>query len=72
MRILLSNGDFNLHINKGFGEDYYVSKRKKMGQNLSQTNIKGNMGVEYLKSENELIQEYIEHQKNSFDINEKL
>ena len=73
MRILLSNGDFNLHINKGlFGPEYYANKRKKMGGNLSQTNIKGGMGAEYLKSENELIQEYIEHQKNSFDINKKL
>ena len=72
MRILLSNGDFNLHINKGFSEDYYVSKRKKMGQNLSQTNIKGGRGLEYLNSEEDARKEYRNNQEKSFDINKKL
>ena len=69
MNVMIGEDAFGLHIDKGFGESYYANKRKKMGENLSQTNINGGMGIEYLKREEESIKEYREHQANSFDIN---
>lgn len=73
MKKLLYDDGFSLHIDKGlFGREYYISKKKKMGQNLSETNIRGGMGFEYLKSEEELGKIYDENQKNSFDLNKKL
>ena len=66
---MIAENAFGLHIDKGLSEDYYVNKRKKMGANLSQTNIKCGMAIEYLKSEEESRKEYREHQSKSFDIN---
>lgn len=72
MKILLSNSDFCLHIDKGLGEDYFVRRRQAMGRNLSETNKKGGMCFEYLKNENELREEYINKQKKSFDLNKSI
>ena len=69
MRIMLSDKDFCLHIDKGLGEDFFVQKRQKMGANLSQINIRGGMCLEYLKKEEELRKEYRDKQEKSFDIN---
>ena len=69
MKILLSKDDFCLHVDKGFGEAHFIKKRQKMGANLSETNRKGGLCIEYLKSVEELKQEYAEKQKNCFDIN---
>lgn len=69
MRIMLSDKDFCLHVDKGLGEDFFVQKRQKMGANLSKINIRGGMCLEYLKKEEELRKEYREKQKKSFDIN---
>lgn len=69
MKIILDSNDFCLHINKGLGLDYFLSKRKRMGDNLSDTNKKHGMAIEYLKSEEESRKEYLENQKKSFDIN---
>lgn len=69
MRIMLTNDGFNLHVDKGFGENYFIQKRQRMGANLSKTNINGGMCLEYLKNEEELRQEYKEKQSKSFDIN---
>lgn len=66
---MIGEDAFGLHIDKGFGIDYYLNKRKKMGANLSQTNIKCGMAIEYLKSEEDSIKEYKEHQAKCFDIN---
>lgn len=72
MMIMLSNDGFCLHMDKGFGEDYFVKKRKKMGANLSEANIKGGMAIEYLKSEEESRKEYRDKQEKSFNLNEKI
>lgn len=69
MRIMLTNDGFNLHVDKGFGENHFIQKRQRMGANLSKTNINGGMCLEYLKNEEELRQEYKEKQSKSFDIN---
>lgn len=66
---IIAEDAFGLHIDKGLGEDYYVARRKKMGDNLSKTNRQCGMCIEYLKSEEESRKEYREHQAKSFDIN---
>lgn len=69
MKVLKSSLGFCLHIDKGFGEDYYVSKHKKMGENLSETNKQYGMGIHYLFSEQQMREEYKTHQNRGFDIN---
>jgi len=69
MMILLDKQSFCLHINRGFGADYYAKVRHQMGKNLSKTNLMGGMGVEYLNSVEKLKEDYLNNQKNSFDIN---
>ena len=69
MNILLTDQAFCLHINRGFGADYYASTRVKMGKNLSKSNIMHGMGVEYLKGYDVLRNIYLENQSKSFDIN---
>ena len=66
---MIAEDAFGLHIDKGFGLDYYLEKRRKMGANLSQTNIKCGMAIEYLKSVEDSTKEYKEHQAKCFDIN---
>ena len=68
--IMLVNNGFCLHIDKGLDEEFYVSKRKRMGENLSEINKRFGMACEYLKSEEESRKEYREHQEKSFDLNE--
>ena len=68
--IMYTNDGFCLHVDKGFGIEYYLTKRKKMGENLSETNKQFKMGIEYLKSEEESINEYKKHQSESFNIND--
>lgn len=72
MQIMLSIDGFCLHVDKGFGESYFIKKRQKMGANLSETNKRGGMCTEYLKSVEELKQEYADKQKKSYDLNKKL
>ena len=72
MRILLANNAFCLHIDKGLSEDFYVNKRKKMADNLSEVNKKGGLCIEYMKSEEDSRKEYREHQSRSFNINDNL
>ena len=69
MNVMVADNAFGIHIDKGFGEDYYVAKRRKMGENLSETNKRGRMGIEYLKSEEDSRKEYRDNQAKSFDIN---
>lgn len=68
---MIAEDAFGLHIDKGFGLDYFLKKRKRMGDNLSKTNVMCGMAIEYLKSEEDSTKEYKEKQKNCFDINEK-
>ena len=70
MKILLAKNDFCLHIDKGFGIEYKYKIRQKMNDNLSDTNKRYGMCVEYADSFEKLEKEYIEHQENCFDIND--
>lgn len=71
MRIMLSNDGFCLHIDKGFGIDYKYKIRQKMNDNLSETNKRANMCIEYGDSFDKLAEEYKRNQENSFDINDR-
>lgn len=70
MTIMLSNNGFNLHIDKGFGLDYKYKVRQRMYANLSDTNKRYGMAIEYADSYEKLEREYNNNQKNSFDIND--
>lgn len=70
MRIMLPNNGFNLHIDKGFGLDYKYNVRQRMYANLSQTNKRYGMAIEYADSYEKLEREYKNNQENSFDIND--
>lgn len=69
MRMMISNDGFNLHIDKGFGADYKFNIRQKMNANLSETNKRSRMCIEYADSYDKLKQEYEENQRKSIDIN---
>lgn len=69
MRIMLANDAFCLHIDKGFGVDYKYKIRQKMNDNLSDTNRRGGMCVEYSDSFEKLERNYRYNQENGFDIN---
>ena len=70
MKIMLSKNGFNLHIDKGFGLDYKYKVRQRMYANLSDTNKRYGMAIEYADSYEKLEREYKNNQKNSFDIND--
>lgn len=70
MKIMLSNNGFNLHVDKGFGIDYKYKVRQRMYANLSDTNKRYGMAIEYADSYEKLEREYKNNQKNSFDIND--
>lgn len=72
MKLMISDKGFNLHIDKGLGEDYYVQRRKKMANNLSDINKQHGFCIEYSKTEEESRREYKEHQSKSFNLNEKV
>lgn len=70
MKIMLSNNGFNLHIDKGFGLDYKYKVRQRMYANLSDTNKRYGMAIEYADPYEKLEKEYRNNQANSFDIND--
>ena len=70
MKIMLSNNGFNLHVDKGFGLDYKYKVRQRMYANLSETNKRYGMAIEYADSYEKLEREYKNNQENSFDIND--
>lgn len=72
MMIMLSYDGFCLHIDKGFGIDYKYRIRQKMWENLSDTNKRGGMCLEYADDYDKVKKEYLENQKKSFDINKKI
>lgn len=69
-KILFADCGFCLHIDKGFGIEYKHNIRKQMNNNLSQENKTHKLCFEYAKDFEELKEEYINNQKNSFNINE--
>lgn len=70
MKIMLAQNGFCLHIDKGFGLDYKFNIRQKMNDNLSETNRKNGMCVEYGNSFEALKKEYEDNQKKSININD--
>lgn len=62
----------SLHINKGFGEDYFAEKRKKAYDRLSMTNKMKGYGYEYGWSDEKQRQWYKDNVAKSFSINDKL
>lgn len=72
MKILFSDRGFNLHLDKGFGIDYKYNIRKKMNDNLSKENRRNHFCYEYADSYEKLKRDYLENQRNSFNLNEKV
>lgn len=72
MMVMLYQDGFCLHVDKGFGLSWKYRVRQKMNDNLSSTNKNSGMCVEYGMSYAELEKEYVENQKNSFDLNKML
>lgn len=69
-KLYQTNKIITFHINKGLSEDFFVNRRKIMGERLSDTNKKYKMAIEYLNPEDEIRKEYRNYQKESFDISE--
>lgn len=69
MKILYSTDGFCLHVDKGMGLDYKYAIRQKMNKNLSETNKRSGMCIEYADSYEKLKKEYEENQNKSFDLN---
>lgn len=69
MKILLAKNAFCLHIDKGFGISYKFNIRQKMNANLSETNKRSGMCVEYGDSYDKLKAEYSNNQAKAIDIN---
>lgn len=72
MKIMLTTEGFNLHIDKGFGWEYKYNIRQKMNDNLSDTNRRCGMCIEYADDLEKVKAEYEKNQANSFDINDLL
>lgn len=70
MRVEIPTDGFNLHLDKGFGLEYKYKIRQRMNANLSETNKRYGMAIEYADSYEKLAREYKNNQENSFDINE--
>ena len=58
------------HIDKGLSEDYFVNRRKKQGERLSDTNKKYKMAIEYLQPEEKTREEYRKRLSESVNISE--
>lgn len=68
IKLLETDKAYAIHVNKGFSEDYFVERRRIMGKNLSDVNRKWNMGIEYLRSEEDCRKEYRYYQANSINV----
>ena len=69
MKIMLTTEGFNLHIDKGFGWEYKYNIRQKMNDNLSETNRRCGMCIEYADDLEKVKAEYEKNQEKSIDIN---
>ena len=69
MKIMLTTEGFNLHIDKGFGWEYKYNIRQKMNANLSETNRRCGMCIEYADDLEKVKKDYENNQATSFDIN---
>lgn len=64
----ITNDIITFHINKGLNEDMFVNRRLTIGKRLSNTNKMYGCGVEYMKKEEEIRQEYRNNQAKAIDI----
>ena len=65
----ISQKILEFHINKGLSENYFVERRKILGERLSEENKKINAGLEYLLNEETNREYYRAIQKRSIDVN---
>lgn len=72
MRIMLANDAFCLHVDKGFGLDYKYKIRQRMNDNLSETNKRANMCIEYADTYDKLKKQYEDNQSKSFNLNKRI
>lgn len=68
LKLYVSDKVTAFHINKGLGENYFVEKRKRMGERLSEDNKSHGMCVEYNYPEEQSRKEYQDYVKESIDI----
>jgi hypothetical protein len=59
------------HTDKGFGIEYKLKRYKEMNDRLSQVNRKNKWCIHYGFSEEKLTNDYLNCQKNSFNVNDK-
>ena len=69
MKLYISNKIYTIHIDKGFGEDYFVNRRKLMNNRLSKENKENFLCVQYGYDEITHREEYREHQHNAVNLN---
>lgn len=68
LKLYVTDKIITFHFNKGFGEDYFVRKRKSMYERLSSFNKSHGMGVEYGYPIAMIREEYRRYQAESVDI----
>ena len=61
-----------IHLNKGFSEQYFVDKRKRMAKRLSELNKMKGYCFEYNYPEDMSRKEYRDYQKDSVNLNDLL
>lgn len=69
-KLYVSDKVYAIHINKGFGVDYFCAKRKRMNDNLSKENKQGGLCFEYGFGYEKNKEEYLNYQKNSVNLND--
>lgn len=70
MKLYVSDKVYTIHIDKGFGEEYFINRRKIMNKRLSQTNRLNGFCFQYGYSEEKSRQEYRDNQAKSFNLND--
>ena len=68
LKLYKTDDIITFHINKGLNEDFFTERRLTIGKRISNTNKKYGMGIEYLKQEQDIRQEYKDNQAKAIDI----
>lgn len=69
LKLLITDKAVTIHIDKGFGIQYQIEKRKIMNDNLSEENKKKHYCFQYGYTPEKITEMYINNQKSSTDIN---
>jgi len=69
VKAYISDKIYTLHIDKGFGIEYSIMKKKIMKDRLSETNKKNGYCIHYSFSEERMREEYANDLKKSFNFN---